>query len=242
MISKPRLITAILALFLATATACQNVSNFDTLEQRPAGLPSDINDKFTSQSLVTEDYVDRWEVESREIYLQRHLIASTLDLREGMSIADIGAGTGLFEGLFSVSVGASGRVHAVDISTVFLDDLDRRIKAESWTNVETNLSDGILVPRELQGIDRVFICDTYHHFEHPQATMSSLFRAMNPGGILVLVDFERIPGRTKEWILEHVRAGKSTFRAEIEAAGFHFFEEPVLPGMKENYLLRFLRP
>ena len=34
----------------------------------------------------------------------------------------------------------------------------------------------------------------------------------------MLVDFYRIPGKTEDWILDHVRAGKAVFRAEIEAA------------------------
>jgi len=39
-----------------------------------------------------------------------------------------------------------------------------------------------------------------------------------------------------------VRAGKQTFRAEIEANGFDFVEEVEVPGLEENYFLRFVRP
>ena len=64
---------------------------------------------------------------------------------------------------------------------------------------------------------------------------------MHSGGSLLLIDFERIPGVTREWTLQHVRAGKEVFRKEIEQAGFVFVEEK--QGiMKENYFLRFEKP
>jgi predicted methyltransferase len=72
--------------------------------------------------------------------------------------------------------------------------------------------------------------------------LGSIFRALRPGGILVVVDFERIPGTSREWVLEHVRADKQTVRGEIESAGFRFIDEPRVPGLEENYLMRFQRP
>jgi len=65
---------------------------------------------------------------------------------------------------------------------------------------------------------------------------------MRPGARLVVVDFERIPGVTREWLLDHVRADKQTFLEEIVAAGFEFLDEPDVEGLEENYVLRFRRP
>ena len=91
-------------------------------------------------------------------------------------------------------------------------------------------------------VDLAFVCDTYHHFEYPRSTLESLFTAIRPGGSLVILDFERIPGESDEWVLEHVRAGKEVFRREIESAGFQFEREVTVEGLKENYVLRFRRP
>src|SRR5690606_28394541 len=90
-------------------------------------------------------------------------------------------------------------------------------------------------------IDVIFVCDTYHHFSHPESTLASLHRALRPGGRLVVVDFERIPGVSREWLLDHVRAGKEVFRAEIEAAGFVLDREVEIAGLEENYCLTFTR-
>ena len=58
---------------------------------------------------------------------------------------------------------------------------------------------------------------------------------------MVVVDFERIPGKTREWVLGHVRAGKDVVKKEILTSGFTFKDEVTIPGFKENYFLRFTK-
>jgi len=55
----------------------------------------------------------------------------------------------------------------------------------------------------------------------------------------VVIDFERIEGKTRKWTMGHVRAGKEVFLKEIEDAGLTFVEEVKLEGLQENYFLRF---
>ncbi len=91
-------------------------------------------------------------------------------------------------------------------------------------------------------IDLAFVCDVYHHFEYPSSMLASLRGVLRSGGALVVIDFERIPGRTREWILDHVRAGKEVFTEEIEDAGFVLEKELQVDGLLENYMLRFRNP
>ncbi len=184
-----------------------------------------------------EKWRQSFETESREVYQQRHAIVAAARTQPGMAVADVGAGTGLFTRLFAAQVGAGGRVYAVDIAREFIAGNLRRAREAGHDNVigiESTQHDTRL---PADAIDLVFICDAYHHFEQPQAMLASIRRALRPGGALVVVDFERIPGVSPDWILKHVRAGKDEFRAEIEAAGFRFVEEVKL--MRENYFLRF---
>jgi ubiquinone/menaquinone biosynthesis C-methylase UbiE len=157
-------------------------------------------------------------------------------------VADIGAGTGLFLPAFNREVSSDGRVYAVEISPRFLEHLRERAKREDLSRVEVveALEDSVALPAA--SVDLAFVCDTYHHFEYPQSTLHSLYTAIRPGGSLVILDFERIPGESRDWVLEHVRAGKDTFRREIESAGFRFEREVTVEGLKENYVLRFRRP
>ena len=85
----------------------------------------------------------------------------------------------------------------------------------------------------------VFICDTYHHFEYPMSSLSGIHRALRPGGEIILVDFNRVPGQSSEFFLEHVRAGQEVFAKEIEAAGFELVKQHNVPYLKDNYVLRF---
>lgn len=204
--------------------------------------PDGINDGFLSEDLDPQAFVNRWEVESREIFASRSEIVAAIGLRPGDRIADIGSGTGLFLQPFSEAVGADGQVLAVDISPQFLEHLRERVEVEGLANVSVvhSREDSATLPAG--AADVAFVCDTYHHFSDFGSMLASLEEALRPGGTLVVIDFERIPGVSSDWILGHVRAGKQTFRAEIEAGGFDFVEEVQVPGLEENYFLRFVRP
>jgi hypothetical protein len=60
---------------------------------------------------------------------------------------------------------------------------------------------------------------------------------VRPGGEMLLVEFKRLPGKSSDWILQHVRAGQEVFTAEIAAAGFEQIEEQ--PLLQDNYIVRF---
>jgi ubiquinone/menaquinone biosynthesis C-methylase UbiE len=189
--------------------------------------------------LNVDDFVKRFEIDNREVYAARNEILKAIDLKPGQRIVDVGAGTGLYTRLFAQLAGEQGWVFAVDISPKFIQHINDTVKASDLHNVTSVLCqhDSIDLPPE--SVDIVYVCDTYHHFEHPAETSGSIYRSLKDGGQLVVVDFERIPGKSRDWILGHVRAGKETVRSEIEAAGFKFVEETEIPGMEENYFLRF---
>jgi ubiquinone/menaquinone biosynthesis C-methylase UbiE len=156
-----------------------------------------------------------------------------------MAVADIGAGTGLFTQLFAVRVQPGGRVFAVDIAREFVDGILARTRAAHLNNVVGVVSTQTDTRLEPDSIDVAFVSDAYHHFEDPKAVLASIRRALRAGGTFVIVDYERIPGTSPNWVLNHVRGGKEEFRREIEAAGFRFVEEVKL--MNDNYFLRFRR-
>ncbi|HXG47414.1 MAG TPA: methyltransferase domain-containing protein [Methylomirabilota bacterium] len=228
--------------FIATGLALAGCS---APPQRPAAVPAapeasakpGINEEFLKPGLNLTQWVERFEREGREIFTERERIVAAMKLRPGLAVADVGAGTGLFTPLLSRAVGPRGRVYAVDIAKDFLAHIERRAAAEGLHNVQTVLCTERSVELPPDSIDLAFICDTYHHFEYPRSTMASLHRALRAGGEVVLVDFKRIPGRSSEWVLNHVRAGQEVFTAEIEAAGFKLTEEADL--LKDNYFLRF---
>jgi ubiquinone/menaquinone biosynthesis C-methylase UbiE/protein tyrosine phosphatase (PTP) superfamily phosphohydrolase (DUF442 family) len=201
-----------------------------------------INADFLDPNLNVNEFVKRFEMESREIFVAREKILAACQLKKGMIVADIGAGTGLFSRLFSVSVGDQGWVFAIDISPRLLEHVNKESTRFGLTNISAVLCTDKSAAIPPASVDAVFVCDTYHHFEFPPATLASILEGMKPGASLMIVDFERIPGLSREWILDHVRADKQTVRGEIEAAGFEFVEELAIAGLQENYFLRFRKP
>ena len=194
-----------------------------------------INDSFQGSEVST--YVERFESEGREVYDQRHEIVESCRLEPGMVVADVGAGTGLFTRLMADAVGKRGKVLAVDITPKFVDHTVRTSREQGFHNVEGVVctADDARLPEN--SVDVVFISDTYHHFEFPLKTMRSIYKALKPGGSLIVLDFER-EADSSEWIREHVRAGKSVVIGEIESAGFRKTgENDTL--LKENYFLTF---
>lgn len=198
-----------------------------------------INEKFLDPELKVDEWLQRFEVESRETFHERHKVVEACGIKEGMKIADIGAGTGLYTRLFSEATGPEGWVYAIEISGPFLKHIVARAQQEGQENISAILSPENSVPLPPDSLDMAFICDTYHHFEFPKGTMSSLARALKKGGTLVVIDFERIEGKSSEWIMGHVRAGQAVFRKEIEESGLTYVEDVKIEGFKENYFMRF---
>lgn len=200
-----------------------------------------INDRYLAKDLKIEEWVKRFEGESREIYSNRLQIVEACGIKPGMKIADVGSGTGLYTRLFADRVGEDGWVYAVDIVPTFLKHILDGAARTKTHNVTAVLCAENSVRLPPGSVDMVFICDAYHHFEYPVSTMTSIRNALKPDGTLVVIDFERIEGESRPFIMGHVRAGKTIFRKEIEDAGFELVEEVEVEGLSENYFLRFKR-
>lgn len=205
-----------------------------------ASVKPGINDKFLDPNLKVGEWTQKFETESREIFHQREKIVAAVGLKPGMAMADIGAGTGLFTLPFAQAVGPKGHVYAVDIAKNFLSHIQARAVQAHAANVSTVQCTDRSVELPESSLDLAFICDVYHHFEHPQASLASLHKALKSGGELVLIDFKRIPGVSSDFVMGHVRAGQEVFEAEVTAAGFEKIGE-VKDVLKENYLVRFRR-
>ena len=196
---------------------------------------------------INEYYYDaefqRWvsvfERSGREVFDKRHAIVSTLDLKPGMAIADVGAGTGFYTHLFAQKVGASGKVYAVDISENFIENILRAAKKQGLTNVEGIINTPKSTKLIPDSIDLAFLCDTYHHFEYPQTMLASIHHALRPGGQLVIIDFRKQPGVSSSWVMSHVRANEAIVIKEVETAGFKLLSQRDL--LQSNYFLTFVK-
>lgn len=141
-----------------------------------------------------------------------------LDLKPGMVVADIGAGSGYYSSRMAKRVGPTGRVYATDIQPGMIDLLNRRITAESLTNVTTvlgGLDDPKLPPNS---IDLAIMVDVYHELQEPQIFLQRLKQTFKPGGRLVLLEFRKEDPNVP--ILEVHKMSVAEVKQETEAEGF----------------------
>jgi ubiquinone/menaquinone biosynthesis C-methylase UbiE len=236
MFLKPSVATAlVLGLVLALPALGQDPKAPSQVGKPPEG----INKSFEHPDV--KKYVERFETEDREVYAKRQEIVEAIGLAEGMNVADVGAGTGAFTQLFAEKVGPAGKVFAVDIAPEFLEHIAVESKKQGHKQVRTVKADQESTHLPKDSVDVIFLCDVYHHLEKPSLTLKSIREALKPSGRLVVVEFDRREGKSRDFILKHVRAGKDEFLKEIQLAGFIPTELKDPPKLKENFVAAFIK-
>lgn len=215
--------------------ACRTTPTTLPADEGPVSVRPGVNDRYFEEGSL-DTWAGRLEREKREVVAHRDAILEGLELEEGMRVADVGAGTGLFSAGLSRGVGETGRVYATDIVPAFLERLRERAATEGLANVEVIEATPTDPKLPTAALDLVFLCDVYHHVEYPLEYMRALRKTLAPEGRLVLVDFERIEGKTHPRMLKHVRASKEEVLDELTTFGFELVEEPDW-GLEENYAL-----
>lgn len=213
------------------------LTSFHTVAEIESVNPG-INDYYLADPDY-EEWISIFESPGREVFDRRKAIVSALDIKPGMNIADIGAGTGLYTREFSLEVGPRGTVYAVDIARNFIDGIMQQSKAAGVQNVIGVVNSAKDVNLKPGSIDIAFVCDTYHHFEYPRSMLQSIHKALRNGGSLVIIDFRKVEGHSSDWVMSHTRANKETVIREIESEGFRLVED--LGFLKTNFYLRFNR-
>lgn len=162
-------------------------------------------------------WLDRDEREAEEAPAKA---IQALDLRPGMTVADVGAGSGYYTIRIARQVGERGRVFATDVQRGMLDLIERRVRAERLENVETVLGTPEDPALPAQSIDLALMVDVYHELQSPQTFMRRLRETLKPDGRLVLLEFRKedplVPIR-----LEH-KMTVDEARRELTADGYAF--------------------
>jgi ubiquinone/menaquinone biosynthesis C-methylase UbiE len=147
---------------------------------------------------------------------QPEKLMDAIGLREGMTIADIGAGRGRMTVFFSLRVGETGKVYANDIDNDALTYLEHRCQVNKMTNVKTFIGkvDNPMFPAG--ELDMAFMVSTYHHLEEPVEMMRNTIPSMKKDGIMVIV--ERDPVKTGQTRSEST--SRETLTRQANEAGF----------------------
>ncbi|MRG93543.1 class I SAM-dependent methyltransferase [Polyangium spumosum] len=184
-----------------------------------------------------EDWAKEFDDPARDAWQKPDEVVAALRLSPGMTVADLGAGTGYFEPHLARGVGPSGKVLALDVEADMVRYLRERAAKEKLDNVEARQV-GLADPGLGQGtVDRVLIVDVWHHIDGRKDYAAKVRDGLKPGGLLVIVDFtmEATKGPPKEH-----RITPEAMIAELASAGL---EAEVVPEtLPDQYIVVAKKP
>ena len=160
-------------------------------------------------------------------------LVRALDIRTGMIVADVGAGSGYHTLRLAPVVGPSGRVIAQDVEARYLVNLAKAVQAKELGNVTLALGEPHDPRLPEASVDLALLVHMYHEVAHPYAFLYNLAPAVKPGGRVAVVDLDRETSRhgTPQRLL----------RCEMEAVGYRQLGVTALSG-DIGYLAVFVPP
>ncbi len=181
--------------------------------------------------------VEAWEKTINERQPIDHVL-KTMGIRPGLSIGEVGAGTGRVTVWMADAVGPQGLIYANDIDAPSLKSLEARCRKEGLANVRTILGavdDPKFPPRSL---DIAFMTNTYHHLDKPIELIRAILPALKEGGRLVIVerDKDRCPADQKD-----EATSPADFAKQMERAGFEVVSTDTSMRVDNIYIAKIRR-
>ena len=118
-------------------------------------------------------------------------LVKLLEIKDGMTVADVGAGSGYHTFMMAPLVGAKGKVIASDIQQEMLDLITKKAEEKKVTNIQTVKGTATDPKLPAGKVDLILLVDVYHEFEHPFEMTEKMVDALAPGGRIVFVEFRK---------------------------------------------------
>ncbi len=168
-------------------------------------------------------YQGAWWLEraDRDATQKPEHVLDVIGLKEGMTVADLGCGSGYFSVRMSKRVGATGRVLATDLQPEMLALLKKKMVADPrLSNITPILATESDVALPKAAVDIVLMVDVYHELARPKETVHQIKEALRPGGKMVLVEY-RAEDPKVDIKPEH-KMTLAQIRAELDGGDFAF--------------------
>ncbi|MCX6590952.1 MAG: methyltransferase domain-containing protein [Acidobacteria bacterium] len=178
------------------------------------------------------DWLERSE---REIEEMPDTALTSIGVKEGMTVADVGAGSGYFTVRLSRRVGSTGKVYANDIQPEMLRLLRQRLAKAQFTNIETVLGTEADPKLPAKSQDLILMVDVYHEFSQPQKMLRKLREALKDDGRLVLLEYRK----EDPWVPIRPEHKMSVAEAKLEVEDEGFLLDSVKKDLPRQHILIF---
>ncbi len=153
-------------------------------------------------------------------------------IKPGMTVLDLGCGSGAFTTFMARKVGEEGKVYAVDIQPAMLQQLERKlakIENQDIRNIELKLASAYDLPFEDESLDLVYMITVLQEIPDKGRALREIERTLKPGGILAVT--ELLPDPDYAWRSTTIKLG--------QRAGFVLDDKS---GNLWNYTVKFKKP
>jgi predicted methyltransferase len=128
------------------------------------------------------------EEKERDAAHEVQQVVRFVGITSGMTIADIGAGSGYYVVRLAPIVGPSGRIFAEDVVLEYLSVLRNRVRELGFQNVTVSLGEPHDPRLPVHSLDAAILVHMYHEITQPYGLLYNLVPAFKPGGRLAIVD------------------------------------------------------
>jgi ubiquinone/menaquinone biosynthesis C-methylase UbiE len=161
-------------------------------------------------------------------------VLAKLTPRNGMVVADIGAGSGLFTRPLAKAVAPGGTVYAVDIQQDLLDYINQRDQQEQIRNVKTVMGEFNDPKLPARDVDLALINDVLHHIENRAGYLRALGTYMKNSGRIAIIEMNKDDPNTPHRKQPELLVSRQDIDQWMSDAGFKQIQEfpDLFPGTK----------
>lgn len=214
-------------LSLAIACCLLSTTAFAAEEHQAHRRPADI-----------KQYLEQLDSEERDQHQKPRQVIEALNLKPGLTVADLGSGSGYFTRRFIEAVTETGKVYAVDVEPEML-----KYAEESVVHMHRSYTAEFILARPdspklpYESIDLLFVCNTYHHLDERTKYFSDTKSSLKPGGRVAIIDFYHDERSGELGFPKRHLVPRETVIAELAKAGYKLVREHHF--LPKQYFLEF---
>ena len=192
------------------------------------GAPGEVRNTWPKEYAKRDaaSFAAEFEEPSRALYRYRAAMTGLMQVKPGMKVGEVGAGSGALSRFLAEKVGPDGHVYANELEDKMLAYMRERAAKENITNLTVVKGTPMTTGFEPGSLDAIAVVYTFSFFDRPTEMLQSMHASLKPGGVMLIVD---IPSE---------QVGSATVGADADAvvglAAQHGFtragENGVVPG------------